>query len=405
MHPAPASVSLPEPLTYLSEVAAWLERHESALWRWQAQARVTSGATDAMRLQLLKQTYRLDVQAHASVYEHLAAVQARLGLDLPATVYQAPAPGGGVNASLWFAADEIHIVVHGPLLEQLEGHEIAAVFAHELGHHLLLTHDGGRLAIADRILAQSVEAGRAEPPVFETWRRWRLACELYADRIVLAATDSLAAAISTLVRVETAAVTVDPQAYLAQAREVLASGTTSEGQSHPECFVRAAVLAAWAEDDSGDAAFTRWVCGSVDPGRLDLLDQSRCVALTRSIVGAVLAPVWMRTDAVLGHARRFLDDVVPLASERSLDESLRTAAPGLRDYGCFVLLDFAAVCPELGELGLVHGIRLARQWGWEERFVEIAQRELKLKARERDRLRQEADALAAAADAQTGAQP
>jgi hypothetical protein len=391
-----------EPPPYLTEVATLIARREPELWRWFAGTGRSAAEDDALRLDLLKHGYRLDRAAHGRLHERLAGVAARLGVTAPITCYQAQAATGGLYASIAATRDELHLLLHGPLAETLDDAELDAVLAHELGHHLLWTHDGGRLGIADRILAAAAGDDDASAAVATTWRRWRLATELGADRAALTATGDLAAAVRALVRTLTGGTPVDADAYLAQAAEILArGGDRSAGITHPEPYLRAQALAWYAADGAAaEARIAALVIGPLDPHDLDLSGQERCTALTRALLCTALAPTWQRSAAVLAHAARFFPDLEPGDASAELDAALSDADAGLRDYVVAVLLDVAAADRALGEPALAHALLLAARWGCADALATMAERDLPLPAAEVARVRAQAPALVARAAAQ-----
>jgi hypothetical protein len=58
-----------------------------------------------MRALLSRQTYRLDPETHAEIYEDSSAVLATPAIAAPVTIYQAP--DGTMNAALWYMPGEI----------------------------------------------------------------------------------------------------------------------------------------------------------------------------------------------------------------------------------------------------------------------------------------------------------
>jgi hypothetical protein len=395
------------PLPYHQRVVDLLRHEVPESWRWYAQIRQSAQVAEQNRIELLKCTYRLDRAAHAALYQRADTVAASLGLDAPITCYQAQGAGGGINASLWFQADEVHIVFHGQLLETLSPIEVDAVIAHELGHFRLWRCDDGVFGIADRLLAAIVDRPEAEACHVQTFRRWNLATEVFADRCSLLATGDIAAVVSTLVRVETGAATVDAKSYLGQAEEVLASGADrAQGSTHPECFIRAVALEAFrSRGAAAEPQVERLLVGPLDPSSLDVFGQRSCEGVTRQAIAAMLAPVWMRSTRTIAHARQFFPDEVPGTDPNPTQADFADASPGLRDYVCFLLLDFAAADGDLGEAALARALEVANRWGWADRLAELANRELKWKAKDLARLRRELAAVLAAADAQVRVPP
>ena len=275
------------PLPYHTAVVDYLRVHEPDVWRW-ANARMSDEQQRAsLRAALLRDTYRLEPDAHAEVHAQLASAMARLGIAAPATLYQSA--GQEMNAALLFVPGEVHILVQGPLLERMTGPELLAVFGHELAHYLLWSQDDGVLLAAERILHDAVASAQASPSQRETWRRYALHTELFADRGGALAAGELAPAVSALVKVQTGIGTVDAAAYLRQAAEVEArERSASDAPTHPETFIRARALALWWE---GAPECEAWIDarlqGPLALERLDLPGQLRLQAMTRASTASV----------------------------------------------------------------------------------------------------------------------
>ena len=57
-----------EPLPYQTAMVAYLKDEEPDLWKWFSSNQVQQEQTDAVRLELLKSTYRLERDAHGRLY-------------------------------------------------------------------------------------------------------------------------------------------------------------------------------------------------------------------------------------------------------------------------------------------------------------------------------------------------
>lgn len=374
--------SLPTPLPYLRDIVAFLQREEPHVWRWFADVEHTRAQSEAVRLSLLKSTYRLDRNAHAELYEQAAALQERLQISAPLTIYQAHNAHGGINAALWFMPDEIHIVLQGSLLTTLNKTEIAAVVAHELSHYYLWTIDNGAYAIADRILSATCDHPQVESEHIETARRWQLMCEIFADRAALLVTGDSDAVVRTLVRIETGAASVDVPSYLKQAQEVVAGGVIAEGTTHPECFIRALAVQMMDTDNPAVAEKQlRLVSGPLDPLTVDVLDQQRLGQLTTQVLSAVINPAWMRSEAVLNLARQYFPAFEPGGQVDDLSTHIIHASTAVRDYICFVLLDIATADHNLAEHALAHVLVISQRWNCQPYLSELITRELKRPAK------------------------
>ena len=85
----------------------------SARWAWFSGDRQRDVQNDAVRLDLLKATYRIERDSNSSLYAAADEVAAALGLNFPITFYQAQ-NAAGLNASLPYMPGEVHIVLAGP---------------------------------------------------------------------------------------------------------------------------------------------------------------------------------------------------------------------------------------------------------------------------------------------------
>src|SRR5882672_162888 len=90
-----------EPTPYHRALVDYLRSQEQELWKWFASAQAKKEYTEALRLALLKSTYRLDAEGHPELAQAAEEVKAGLGLDLPVTLYQAQQTHE-LNAALFF---------------------------------------------------------------------------------------------------------------------------------------------------------------------------------------------------------------------------------------------------------------------------------------------------------------
>jgi len=227
----------PATLQYHKNLSELLEQNEVELWKWFSGDSFTSEAYEAQRLYLLKNSYRLEDEAHAELYAQAQHVADRLGLELPVTLYQAM-NSDLRNAGLIFQPDTIHILFSGDLFTTLSETELTFILGHEMAHHIHNTRQDSRFGTTDRLL---------------DW----ICGEPGSDRVGLYASQDLDASIAALVRVTSGLQNVSAKAYLKQADEAIAASLKdgervgSEGWSHPETFIRARALADWhAEPDT-----------------------------------------------------------------------------------------------------------------------------------------------------------
>lgn len=386
----PASLPALQPLAYHQEVVRYLREQEPEVWRWACSARAQDEHADAVRAELLKQTYRLDESAHPQLHEAARTAAARLGVVVPLTLYQAT--DGPMNASLYFLPGEAHVVFSGPVLDRLQGGELEAVLGHELSHYLLWAGEDGIYHAADRILSATVEDPRANAAHLQTARLFRLFTEAYADRGAVVACGALDPAVTALVKTQTGLANVSAASYLQQADEIVSrAGWTAEGASHPEVFVRARALRLWSQGDAeADAWLATTLRGPLKVDAADLVAQQELVELTRRVLRQVLRPAWMRTEATLAHARHFFP---AFEAAQQADETLAARiaeVSGCHDYVVALLLDLATADRDMEEVPLAAALLLARDWTVADNLEARVLSDLKMSKRQWNRLKQDA---------------
>lgn len=383
-------ISYLEALPYQVELCAILRERWAELWQWFAEHRLTSEFATRVRLEMLKSAYRLPPEGNAPTYLLARRAAEPLGIELPITLYQAEAPER-LNAAIAYAPDEVHLLFCGPVTEKLSAEETVAVFAHELAHHYLWSVHDQEYFVADQLLNALADDPEATPAQLETLRLWRLNMELFCDRAALHVVQDPLVVVAALVKLATGVTQVDPVAYLKQADEILGQeqGGTRR-QTHPEGYLRARAVRLWAEAEAGvELQIERLLSGELDLDQLDFRQQVRLERATRLLLEKLLAPAWMRTDMVLAHARSYFPELATTEASETCAANWETwltelacNGPGTQDYFSFLLLDFAAVDRDLEERPLGVCLSLAEQLGIKPRFVELAQRELRLRKRQ-----------------------
>lgn len=390
-----------EPLPYHLELRDYLKLQERELWNWFASAQAKADYTEHLRLELLKSTYRLDAGSHPELYKALEEAKANLGLDIPVTLYQAqhsPIP----NAALFFLPGEGHVVFAGPLLTLLNQDEIKSVIGHELAHYHLWERDNGEFHIADRLIQAVAQDPRAAASHEQSARRYQLYTEIFADRGALCITGDIHPVVAGLVKTQTGLSQVSAAGYLKQAEEIFARGNVAtEGLSHPEAFIRARSLVLWQEKrDAAASDINQMIEGVAALDELDLIGQMRLTAQTRRLLEYLLHPRWFQTPAVLGHAKLYFHDFQAANGQTSgVPDGLNVADARLREYLCYVLLDFAKVDPELDDMPLAATLHLSQQLELDAQFEKLAAKELHMKVRDVKRIKEQAAEMLAKAEA------
>jgi hypothetical protein len=383
---AASSLNLPlEPLPYHVEIVAHLKRHESDLWQWFSGDRARQQHDESIRLDLLKTTYRIERQSNESLYLLATEAAAAIRLDIPMTIYQAQgAPG--LNASLAYTSAGAHIVLHGPVQSALNREEMCALFAHELAHFALY-EQWPDYFVASQLLGSMANDDSHHPSHIASGRLFQLYTEVYCDRCSFLATKDIRPTISGLIKLDTEVSDISADSYIRQTREIFQEGhPLTSGITHPETFIRTRALEVWAERPHiSDKEIRAIIEGSLSIASLDLLGQQTVLESTRRLIGALLRHKWMRTEAMLAHAGLFFEefrDDLPAGAATGVDISpseFGSSDAQLRDYYCYVLLDFAVADRDLEDAPLLAALQLAEKAGIAESFRELAIKELRLK--------------------------
>jgi len=173
------------------------------------------------------------------------------------------------------------------------------------------------------------------------------------------------------------------------------------GVSHPEAFIRARALALWQQQtENASAQISAMIEGAATIQELDLIGQKRLTSATRKLLECLLRPKWFQTPATLGHAKLFFDDFRPASgAETSPSDELKFSDSRLREYLCYVLLDFAKADPDLEEMPLAAALELGRKLELDAHFEKLAAKELKMKVRDLRRIKEQAAEMLAKAEA------
>lgn len=396
--PTPVALEL---LPYHRAICDFLKSEDREVWNWFASHKVRDEQAEQVRFELLKSTYRVERDTQPGLYAAAESVAGQLGLEVPVTLYQAQNPQGA-NASLAWLPDEAHIILHGPLTTQLAEPELRALLGHELSHLLLWRGWDGELMIADQVLAALTNDRHAHPAHFASARLLGLYNEIFCDRGALAVSGQAHVVVSMLVKVVTGVQQVSAASYLRQAEEIFArESAKTEGLTHPEAFIRARAVKLWADNaPDADPQIVRMIEGLPALGELDLLGQRRLAKATRGLLEAFLQPSWFQTDAVLAQARLYFEDFAPAKAAVPMaawGDGLSLDTPSIRDYCCFVLLDFVTADRDLEELPLAAALTASEHLGIKPRFVELARQELRLRKNQLEKVDREKAALLNAA--------
>lgn len=391
-----AESAMPLPASHIALIE-YLKSEATDLWDWFSSHQARSESSDAVRLELLKTAYRLDRSDAGEVYQLADAVVEKMKLSVPVTLYQAQ-DGSGLNASLAWLPDEAHVVLYGDVLGMLSEGELTALLAHEFAHHELYSIDDGAGLVLEQVLSAMISDPTAESAHEFTWRSHRLQTELHCDRRAAEVTGNITDCVCALVKLETGQKDVSAETYLAQAEEVLSNKQQktkgSDGVTHPEMFIRAKALQLWQTDpETADVAIQQLVEGPLQLQQLGLLRQQQMRQLTRDLLRCFLATSWLQTDLMLGHAKRFFDDF-EWSETTAINDELKTRIAEcdaeLRNYFCYLLLDFVTYDSDLEEAPLAAAFVFVDTHGLLDEFRVLAAAELKFGKRALQKVESEA---------------
>jgi hypothetical protein len=385
------------PLPYQEAIRDFLKAEEARVWQWFAEHQTGDEHAEAVRFDLLKTTYRVERSADPQLYVTADDVAHALSLDAPITIYQSQNPER-LNAGLAYVPREAHVIFEGPIKSKLRDIEVRALLAHELAHFSLWQRWDGEFLIVDQILAALSHDEDADAAHAASARLFYLYNEIFCDRGALAVVGDPLVVVSMLVKLATGLEEVDAASYIRQAEEIFHKGPAkTAGLTHPEAFIRARAIALW---DKGDQAVEEKIAEMIEGtpalNELDLVAQRRVQGHTRRLIDEFLNATWMRTDPVLAHARLYFPEYswpMDSAGANELTQVLKTDDQPLKDYYCYVLLDFVTADRELEEMPLAAAMQLSERLGLKDRFVDIVKRELRLTKKQIEKIDQSKDAL------------
>ena len=373
---------MPQAIAYHTRVANYFKQQQKT-WDFFAAANTRKDQLQQFKLDLLKNSYKFDPASDSHIYEKVNLAKEKLGMpQLPVFVYQAQY-ADEVNASIVFIDGEAHIVFSGKITQLLTDDELLAVLAHELTHIKLYTMMEGDLEIADRIITAIANHHNTEPAYFETARLFRLYTEIFCDRGAYTVTSNTGQIITSLVKIATGLETVNAEAYLKQAEEIFTAEKTIRANTitHPENFIRARAIQLWHDHhEEADKEISKMIEGLINVDALDIFKQQQLTTLTQKFLQLLLKPKWFQTVLTQSQLKQFskdfkLDEQAVL--EEKLVNEISDAHSSIKDYLCYLMIDFILIDPALEIVPFGWAFQFAEDIKLKDAFDAIIKKELK----------------------------
>ncbi len=393
---------------YHHAVLEYFQSHESVRWAAFHDGIEASDREARLLLQLRKSARRLElVDALPWLHE---AVTTGVGAELgsPVTCYLATtAPEMQVRVVPLL--DQPRLVIEGPLLETLSQDEVRSLVAVELTRYRFWQQEGGDYLSVKQLLTELLDRPEVPASHERTARRFARCTDLLSDQGALREGEAetlVAAWIKCRPFPESIDKSLDPAGLLEQAqslRETMDPATTS--QSQRDLLLRIATLQKTGERGFDVTQVESQVVTAKGLDDLDLLQQLQVMNWTRELICCLLEPSWIQTPAVISYARSYFADLgvdeLLSGSEAEVEQLLaeiRQLSPALKEYFCFMLLDFSSADRELQEAPLALVLDWTERLGVTEVFRELAQRELRLRKTQFTKIFQEREQILEAAE-------
>jgi hypothetical protein len=369
-------------LTYHQKVKEHF-KSQTKTWDYFATTRNRDNQLQQFKTELLKNTYKFDPAVDAFIYDKVNVAKEKLDLqNLPVTVYQAEY-SNELNASIIYLEGEAHIVFSGGITKLMDEQELLAILAHELTHVKLYSLLEGDLEITDRIITSIANNYNSEASYYETARLFRLYTEIFCDRGAYSVLGATAPVITSLIKVSTGLDSVNADSYLKQADEIFAGkkGIKTDGISHPENFIRSKAIQLWHEKkEESETEIIKMIEGISDLDQLDIFKQKELTETTKQFLQLFLKPKWIQSTMIIAQAKQYFTDFdfnQGLLLTEKFSESIGDAHQSIKDYLCYVLLDFALVDSTLEEIPAGWAFQFAEDVNLKETYDAIVKKEMK----------------------------
>ncbi len=361
-------------------------KNKKKTWDWFAEDDNKNQQIEEFRSNLLKNTYRLDRESHEKLYLLIDEARAILAIDAEVTLYQEN-NSVQLNAGISIIEKEAHIVLSGNLLSLLSDDELKALLAHELSHYLFYKVDDEEFEITQRIVLALANDSRSEDAIIETARIFQLYMELFCDIGSLKVCKDFKTVVQMLVKLNTGLSQVNAESYLAQAKEIVRSDSTStQNNSHPESYIRCLALKQY-QDNPLDyiSNIKKLIEGELDLNQLDIFEQVDMQKHTRHLLQLLLVPDWMNSSAITSLSKQYFSDFyrdVRGIAVADLAKILESARFSVKSYIAYVLLDFSMADKDMEGAPMGYTLELSELLGIKDLYEKVIRKELKLSVRD-----------------------
>ncbi|WP_161568437.1 M48 family metalloprotease [Flavobacterium cupreum] len=370
-----------KPFPFHSDLRDYFKKQDKT-WSWFSEEKIKAEQQEAFKTDLLKNSYRIDPDTEPKVYEILNVAKDKLGIIVPITIYQSQSMDEN-NAGVVFFENEAHIILSGTILKLLTEDELLVLFGHELSHIVLFSLENGDFEITNRIINTIASDSNSELFYYETARLYQLYTELFCDLGALKVSGSLETTIQTLVKLNTGLEKVSAESYLKQANEILERiEKGSNGETHPENFIRAKALEIFEKDNSGYYSKTeKIISGKTDLHQLNLFNKKLVFDTTKELISIILKPKWTQSEYCHALYKQYFTNSA-IKTDAFIDAvfklKIENSRKNLKEYYAYVMLDFALCDPDLKEAFIGHILDIGEQLSLQEEMKTILKKELNL---------------------------
>jgi len=306
----------------------------------------------------------------------------RLGITVPIQVYLTEnISDKGIR--VYRDADQAQLIIQADLLSKINEQECLAIIGYELAKITLAAWDRGDLVHVERLLTRIHLQKEPHPVFIETLRLFQLYRKLFCDRGAWRVCGDLDAVNAAILFTETGEF---PNRYEVTSKSEEQDRAHSDNEEpftpdSSDAISRMVAAELWKQrSPTLDIDIAMKIQGPNSWKRLDVYRQSVAREKTRDLISTLLEPEWMRTDAKLAYAKLFFDDYkYQKPDHQGITDWLEISAKDVKEFVCFTMLDFITAERNLLEPALAYSLQLSARWKLLPLFIEMANRELRLR--------------------------